>query len=196
MNAIAIFTSATSVLILLLSTVGNTILMLVLIKNFRTASRGYVYLMFNLAVADLLLVFSSIPFSLAEKLQEPVFPFGKLLCKLLWPFQTTTMMTSIFTVATLSCQRYLMIVKPSKTCQRGNTVIILSTLAILWILPIITAAVPLAFFLELDEEEVCIETWSNRFKQYFTIYLTCIQYVLPLAVITWCNGRAVIQLKM
>lgn len=151
--------------------------------------------MCNLAVADLALVVSSIPFNFIEKLQQPEFPFGFLLCKLLWPFQTSTAMTAIFTVAMLSFQRYLMIVRPTEKYQKGSKVIILSTLAFLWISPILLAAVPFAFSLNLDADNVCDEVWSDQYKKYFTVYLTFVQYALPLGVIAWCNGRSVIELK-
>ena len=195
MNAIRIFIHVVAWLILLISTLGNFTLIIALIKHYRKSSSRYICLMFNLAVADLLLVFSSIPFTFVEELQNPVFPFSAPLCKLLWPFQTSMAMTSIFTVAALSCQRYLMIVRPSMNYQKGNAVTTSFVLTILWALPIITAALPLAFSLELDDKKICAERWSDRYKRYFTVYLTSIQYVLPLGVITWCNGRAVIVLK-
>ena len=150
--------------------------------------------MLNLAAADIMFVASTIPFNFIEKIYSPKFPFGAALCKILMPFQTAAAMTAIFTLVTLSCQRYFMIVRPSEDQQEGQRLTLLLTFLALWSLPIILAAVPLAIALKY-ENGMCTESWSHVYKQCFTVYLTMIQYVGPLAVIAWCNGRAVMELR-
>ena len=194
MNNIQIVTGVVSWLIFVISVIGNILLIIALKHHFCRSSRMYIYLMFNLATADIVFVVSSIPFNFVERLYAPQFPFGAALCKLLMPFQTAAVMTSIFTVVTLSCQRYFMIVRPSEDAQEGQKVTLFVTFLSLWLMPIILAAVPLAIVLEYKDGQ-CSESWSDLYMRCFTVYLTMIQYVGPLAVIAWCNGRAVVELR-
>ena len=194
MNSIQIFTGTLSWLILLISIIGNVTLIIALKHHFSRSSRLYICLMFNLAAADIVFVLSSIPFNFVERLYAPRFPFGPALCKLLMPFQTMAAMTSIFTVVTLSCQRYFMIVRPSEDQHEGERRTLFITFLCLWLLPVVFAAIPLAVALRY-EDGVCAESWSDIYKRCFTVYLTMIQYVGPLGVIAWCNGRAVLELR-
>lgn len=193
MNNIQIFTGALSWLIFLISVIGNITLIVALKHHFCSSSRQYICLMFNLATADIVFVASSIPFNFVEGFYDR-FPFGPALCKLLMPFQTAAGMTAIFTLVTLSCQRYFMIVRPSEDAQEGHRMTLFLTFLSLWLLPIILAAVPLAIALEYKDGK-CSESWPDLYKRCFTVYLTMIQYVGPLAVIAWCNGRAVVELR-
>lgn len=193
MENIQIVTVSISWLIFVISVIGNITLIIALKQHFRSSSRLYIYLMLNLAAADIVFVVSSIPTNFVESVYAPKFPFGPVLCKLLTPFQTTTAMTAIFTLVTLSCQRYFMIVRPSDPhqCHQGT---MLFTFLILWLLPVCLAAVPLTVTLQYRDDK-CTESWSNIYRQCFTVYLTMIQYVVPLSVIGWCNGRAVLKLR-
>ena len=181
-------------IILVVSTIGNISLMITLKRRFTRSSRFYHCLMFNLAVADTMFLYSTIPFDFVERLHSPRFPFGPFLCKIISPFQTTVVMTSIYTVVALSCQRYCMIVRISEDAKECRKTTLLATILALWLVPIILAGIPLAIALEY-ENHTCQETWSSFLKRYFTVYLTFIQYIGPLFVITLCNGRAVIKLK-
>ena len=181
-------------IIFVISVIGNVTLIIALKHHFSRSSRLYICLMFNLATADLVFVVSSIPFNFVERLFAPRFPFGPVLCKLLMPFQTMAAMTAIFTLVTLSCQRYFMIVRPTEDTQDGRKVPLIITFLSLWLLPVILAAVPLAIALRYEDGK-CGESWSDVYSKCFTVYLTMIQYVGPLGVIAWCNGRAVVALR-
>ena len=194
MNTVQIVTATISWIILVISVIGNVTLIIALKQHFSRSSRLYIWLMFNLATADIVFVVSSIPFNFIESLYAPRFPFGPALCKLITPVQTAAAMTTIFTLVTLSCQRYFMIVRPSEDAREGQGLTLFITFFCLWLLPIIFAAVPLAITLQMEDGK-CLETWSNIYRQCFTVYLTTIQYVGPLAVIAWCNGRAVVELR-
>ena len=194
MNSVQVFTGTISWLIFTISVIGNIALIIALKHHFRRSSRLYICLMFNLAVADIVFVASAIPFNFVERLYAPRFPFGSALCKLLMPFQTSAAMAAIFTVVALSCQRYFMIVKPSEDPREGHRATLILIFLCLWLLPILFAAVPLVVTLEYKDGR-CVESWSKVSMQVFTVYLTVIQYVAPLAVIAWCNGRAVRELR-
>ena len=186
--------------ILFLSLFGNFILLVVVHGQLAfQAVRNYSYLILNLAISDILLAGSSIPFDIVQRLKAPVFPFGSTMCKLLWPFQTVCSMASIFTVGALSYQRYRLVVRPfnGKLSRRRFFVM----LASIWLLPVVLAGLPYSSVLRFDQNSSsCLEEWIPASKQAqmklsFTSYLFIIQYVLPLALIVWCNVKAIIELK-
>ncbi|XP_028392921.1 uncharacterized protein LOC114517415 [Dendronephthya gigantea] len=186
--------------ILFLSLFGNIVLLIVVHAQLPyQAVRNYSYLILNLAICDILLAASSIPFDIVQRLEAPTFPFGATMCKLLWPFQTVCGMASIFTVGALSYQRYRLVVKPfnGKLSKRR----FLAMLASIWLLPVLLAGLPYSFVLKFDDNaSFCFEEWmpvsrQAQIKLGFTIYLFILQYVLPLVLIVWCNVNAILELK-
>ena len=194
MSTVHIIIGTLSWLIFVISIIGNVTLIIALKHHYNRSSRLYVCLMFNLATADIVSVVSSIPFNFVDRLYAPQFPYSPALCKVIMPFQTAAAMTSIFTLVTLSCQRYFMIARPSEDARESKRTTLIIILFCLWFLPIVLAAVPLAIALQYQDGK-CSESWANIYKQCFTVYLTMIQYVGPLGVIAWCNGRAVLELR-
>lgn len=95
----------------LLGTIGNV---LVLKAVFTTKRRKISdYLIVNLCVTDLGSCVISIPLDLVERAWTS-FPFGSLLCKIVYPFQTILMASSVMTLLAMSYERYRMIVTPFK----------------------------------------------------------------------------------
>lgn len=186
--------------ILLLSLIGNIALLVVVHGQlpYQTV-RNYSYLILNLAISDILLASSSIPFDIVQRFTAPVFPFGPTTCKFLWPFQTICNMASIFTVGALSYQRYRLVVRPFNGKLKRRRFFIM--LASIWVLPVILAGLPYSLVLRMDQNtSSCVEEWSPvsrqaQMKLGFTAYLFIIQYVLPLALIVSCNVKAIIELK-
>ena len=200
MEALEIGLIVTMSCILFLSLFGNLILLVVVHGQLTfQAVRNYSYLILNLAVSDILLAGSSIPFDIVQRLKAPVFPFGPTMCKLLWPFQTVCSMASIFTVGALSYQRYRLVVRPFNGKLSGRRFFIM--LASIWLLPVFLAGLPYSFVLRFDHNSsVCTEEWipasrQAQMKLSFTSYLFIIQYVLPLGLIVWCNVKAIVELK-
>ena len=184
--------------ILLLSLVGNVALLAVVYSQLPyQLVKNYSYLILNLAISDILLAISSIPFDIAQKIKRPEFPFGAAMCKILWPLQTVCGMSSIFTVGALSYHRYRLVVRPfnGKIRRRFIVLIIIS----IWVLPVILAGAPYSFALRFDPNtSSCNEEWApatEKAKLGFTTYLFVIQYVLPLALIVWCSVNAILELK-
>lgn len=200
MEALEIGLIAAMSCILFLSLFGNIVLLVVVHGQLPyQAVRNYSYLILNLAISDILLATSSIPFDIVQRLKAPFFPFGPTMCKLLWPFQTVCSMASIFTVGALSYQRYRLVVKPfNGKLPRYRFFIMLASI---WLLPVFLAGLPYSFVLRLDENtSFCEEEWipassRDQIKLSFTTYLFIIQYVLPLGLIVWCNVKAIIELK-
>lgn len=138
------------------------------------------YLILNLAITDLATCAVSIPFDLAERLSGG-FPFGSILCYVVYPLQTVLMAVSVITLLSMSLERRRIVmepfVRPRVLPKTAKTAIIVS-----WIAPILVI-IPYALVLRLDGEN-CLEKWSESWHvKVFTLTDFTVFFVIPIAVI-------------
>ena len=138
------------------------------------------YLILNLAITDLATCAVSIPFDLAERLAGG-FPFGSILCYVVYPLQTVLMAVSVITLLSMSLERRRVVmapfVRPRVLPKKAKIAIILS-----WIAPILVI-IPYALVLRLDGEN-CLEKWSESWHvKVFTLTNFTVFFVIPIAVI-------------
>ena len=166
------------VLIFTLSCIGNSLVAIVIVKAKGMWTSANM-LILNLALCDLLLPLLSIPFDLALEEVSYIWPFGRGMCKVLWPLQTTFSTSSSFTLAAISLDRFRTIGKPFT--RRVATRKILVFLSVIHAVSIILC-VP--YFIVLDynvSESSCDESWpSFGYRQAYTVVLFLCQYALPL----------------
>ncbi|XP_053259044.1 cholecystokinin receptor type A [Podarcis raffonei] len=97
-------------LIFLLSVLGNTLVIVVLIRNKRMRTVTNIFLL-SLAISDLMLCFFCMPFTLIPNLLED-FIFGIAFCKLTSYFMGVSVSVSTFSLVAISLERYGAICKP------------------------------------------------------------------------------------
>uniref|UniRef100_A0A0D9RVU6 Cholecystokinin receptor type A n=1 Tax=Chlorocebus sabaeus TaxID=60711 RepID=A0A0D9RVU6_CHLSB len=97
-------------LIFLLSVLGNTLVITVLIRNKRMRTVTNVFLL-SLAVSDLMLCLFCMPFNLIPNLLKD-FIFGSAVCKTTTYFMGTSVSVSTFNLVAISLERYGAICKP------------------------------------------------------------------------------------
>nr|XP_034969929.1 cholecystokinin receptor type A isoform X1 [Zootoca vivipara] len=97
-------------LIFLLSVLGNTLVIVVLIRNKRMRTVTNIFLL-SLAISDLMLCFFCMPFTLIPNLLED-FIFGSAFCKLTSYFMGVSVSVSTFSLVAISLERYGAICKP------------------------------------------------------------------------------------
>ena len=182
--------------ILLLCLLGNTLVMIVICKTKRMRIPSNL-LILNLAVCDLITPLASIPFDLALEEKGYIWPFGRVLCKTLWPLATLSTISASLTLAIISLDRYRVIMHPFKqrlsSRQVKYSIAMMHLVALLFVLPYI-------YYLDLVGEEstkFCEETWPLfSYRQVYTLVLFIGQYGIPLAfmsvmyTMTLCNLRA------
>ena len=165
-------------LILVLSSVGNILVSVVLIRarNLRTSSN---LLILNLAACDFLTPIISIPFDLALEELRNIWPFGRTVCKLLWPLQTVFSTSSSLILAAISLDRYRTLVKPflPQSSLGTNVLLVLTVHAFS-----ICLCIPYFIALEYNPaKKSCNENWpAVRYRQVYTVFLFLCQYALPL----------------
>nr|Q63931.1 RecName: Full=Cholecystokinin receptor type A; Short=CCK-A receptor; Short=CCK-AR; AltName: Full=Cholecystokinin-1 receptor; Short=CCK1-R [Cavia porcellus]AAB29504.1 cholecystokinin A receptor [Cavia] len=97
-------------LIFLLSVLGNTLVITVLIRNKRMRTVTNIFLL-SLAVSDLMLCLFCMPFNLIPSLLKD-FIFGSAVCKTTTYFMGTSVSVSTFNLVAISLERYGAICKP------------------------------------------------------------------------------------
>ncbi|NXD31467.1 NPY2R protein, partial [Spelaeornis formosus] len=188
--------------IILLGVIGNSLVIHVIIKfkSMRTVTNFFIA---NLAVADLLVNTLCLPFTLVYTLLGE-WKLGPVLCHLVPYAQALAVHVSTVTLTVIALDRHRCIVYhlESKISKRISFLII----GVAWAVSALLAS-PLAIFREYSLIEiipdfkivVCSEKWPGEGQlNYGTIYsisMLLIQYVLPLAVISYAYIRIWTKLK-
>ena len=170
------------VLIFVLGCIGNSLVAIVIIgaKDMRTPPN---FLILNLALCDFLTPALGIPFDFALEESKYIWPFGRVMCKVLWPLQTAFSTSSSLTLAVISLERFKTLSKPFAeritACKVVSFVVAIHALSL-------SLCIPYFFALDYnDSKSSCDESWpSVGFRQAYTIVLCLCEYLFPL--ITMC----------
>ena len=168
--------------IFILSCVGNSLVAIIIVgaKDMRTPSN---FLILNLALCDFLTPAVGIPFDFALEESKYIWPFGSVLCKVLWPFETACSTSSSLTLAMISFERLRTLSKPFAG-RISMSHVLLFILAIHTLS--ICLCIPYYFALNFnDVKSSCNERWpSVGSKQAYTVVLCLSGYVLPLTTMS------------
>ena len=169
-------------IILLLCLIGNTMVVLIVCKTKRKRMPSNL-LILNLAICDLVTPITSIPFDLALEEKDYVWPFGRALCKTLWPLATLTATAASLTLALISLDRYKVIMHPFK--QRLSSKQVKVSIAFTHLLGLLFV-LPYVYHLDLSAKtHECQETWpAFSYRQAYTLFLFITQYGIPLVFMT------------
>ncbi|XP_058235928.1 neuropeptide Y receptor Y2, like [Hemibagrus wyckioides] len=180
--------------IILLGVVGNSLVIYVVYK-FRTLRTVTNFFIANLAVADLLVNMLCLPFTLAYTLLGQ-WKFGQALCFTLPYAQGLAVHVSTVTLNVIALDRHRCIVHHLET--RLSKVTCFLVIALTWVVSAVLAS-PLAIFREYgivdlspgESIEVCGEKWpgSGTDSTLYSVSMLLIQYVFPLAVISFAYVR-------
>ncbi|XP_031559345.1 neuropeptide FF receptor 2-like [Actinia tenebrosa] len=167
------------VLIAAVGAVGNTMICISILR--RTQRKMSENFILNLAVTDLAVSTISIPLDVIERVSG-FWPYGAVLCKIVYPFQTILMAVSVATLLAMSLERHRVIIYPFKPRIKGHSsrIIIIVT----WIGSIILVS-PYILVLSYEDNN-CIEVWPNGtlFVRIYTMSVFVALYLCPLIVIT------------
>ncbi|XP_076838775.1 neuropeptide Y receptor Y2, like [Brachyhypopomus gauderio] len=180
--------------IILLGVVGNSLVIYVVCK-FKTLRTVTNFFIANLAVADLLVNTLCLPFTLAYTLLGE-WKFGHVLCFTLPYAQGLAVHVSTVTLNVIALDRHRCIVYHLETRMSKDTCFVV--IGVTWVISAVLAS-PLAIFREYgfvdltpgESIEVCGEKWpgSSTDGTLYSISMLLLQYVLPLAVISFAYIR-------
>ena len=171
----------------LIGVIGNVLICATLVGHRRKSSEMFIL---NLAVTDLLVCGVGIPLDIYEELHA-IFPYGPVLCKVIWPSQTLLILVSILTLTAMALERYRAIITPLKPKLKKRA--ILKSIGVIWLLGL-AAVCPYIKALTY-QDGVCDELWpGQRDPDYYTVGLFVIDYCVPLTIISYCYIRVGLRL--
>ncbi|CAL4095628.1 unnamed protein product, partial [Meganyctiphanes norvegica] len=168
--------------ILLLSVVGNALVILTLLQNKRMRTSTNILLL-NLAVSDLLLGVVCMPFTLTGFLLRD-FIFGHLMCCVIPFLQAVSVSVSAWTLVTISLERFYGICYPLQARRWRSVSHAYICCSAVWLLSLIAMS-PVAVTSTLHPiqggRHKCREVWpSKEVEQVFTMFLLLVLLMVPL----------------
>ncbi|CAL8369226.1 unnamed protein product [Gadus morhua 'NCC'] len=197
---IAIVITALYSIVCVVGLVGNVLVMYVIIRYTKMKTATNIYI-FNLALADALAT-STLPFQSVNYLMG-TWPFGDVVCKMVLSIDYYNMFTSIFTLTTMSIDRYIAVCHPVKaldfrTPQNAKIVNIcnwiLSSAIGLPVMFMAATILPKPHSDIVDCTLVCPHPswyWENLLK----ICVFIFAFIMPVLIITVCYGLMILRLK-
>ncbi|KAM4810313.1 cholecystokinin receptor type A [Rhinophrynus dorsalis] len=187
-------------LIFLLSVLGNSLVIVVLIRNKRMRTVTNIFLL-SLAVSDLMLCLFCMPFTLIPNLLQD-FIFGSAVCKAATYFMGISVSVSTFNLVAISLERYSAICKPLQSRVWQTKSHALKVIAATWCLsftimspyPIYSTLVPFTK-LQNSTGNMCRLQWpSDLTQQSWYIFLLLILFLVPGIVMTIAYGLISMEL--
>ncbi|XP_051009677.1 C-X-C chemokine receptor type 1-like [Acomys russatus] len=176
-------------LVSLLSLLGNSLVMLVILHRRRSCSVTDVYIL-NLAIADLLFSMT-LPFWAVSKLKGWI--FGTPLCKMVSLLKEVNFFSGILLLACISVDRYLAIVHATRTLAQKRHLVKFICLGI-WVLSLILS-LPFSIFRQAykpyGSEIICYEVLgeaTTNFRLMLRGLSHTFGFLLPLLIMLVCYG--------
>ncbi|XP_076346958.1 cholecystokinin receptor-like [Tachypleus tridentatus] len=166
---------------------GNVLVIVTLTQNKRMRTVTNTFLL-NLAISDLLLGVFCMPFTLVGSLLRN-FIFGEVMCRLIPYLQAVSVSVSVWTLVSISLERYFAICRPLKSRQWQTTSHACKIIMLVWTGSFL-AMLPIAVLSKLLEVKSsgrykCRELWPQKVpEQLFNLYLVVILLIIPLVVMS------------
>ncbi|NXU52772.1 GALR2 protein, partial [Turnix velox] len=179
-------------LIFFLGTVGNGLVLAVLLRNRQIKYNTTNLFILNLAVADLCFIICCVPFQATIYTLEG-WVFGAFACKAVHFLIYLTMYASSFTLAAVSIDRqvYLAIRYPLKSrdlrTSRNAGVAILA----IWLLSLLFAGPYLSYYqiVHYHRVPICVPIWEDQHRKILDILTFLFGYLLPVTVVSMAYAR-------
>ena len=168
-------------LIFVVSTFGNSIVVIVVCKKRRMRTFNNL-LIFNLAISDLVSSIFCLPLEIPILLNAGKWMYGPVLCPILYPIQTMTIYTTVFTLVVFSLLRYWAILYPFK--RQPSVLAAKIVMLSIWVASL-SCVVPYIYTLHQSPVTgLCEEDWDDQKSLSYTWSVFVLQYTLPLFIIT------------
>uniref|UniRef100_A0A8D2GJI5 Galanin receptor type 2 n=1 Tax=Urocitellus parryii TaxID=9999 RepID=A0A8D2GJI5_UROPR len=170
-------------LIFLVGTVGNVLVLAVLLRGGQAVSTTNLFIL-NLGVADLCFILCCVPFQ-ATIYTLDGWVFGSLLCKAVHFLIFLTMHASSFTLAAVSLDRYLAIRYPLHSRELRTPRNALAAIGLIWVLALLFSGPYLSYYRQsqLANLTVCHPAWSAPRRRAMDLCTFVFSYLLPVLVL-------------
>ncbi|XP_008108906.1 galanin receptor type 3 [Anolis carolinensis] len=179
-------------LIFLVGTVGNGLVLAVLLRNGQVKYNTTNLFILNLAVADLCFILFCVPFQ-ATIYTLDGWLFGAFGCKAVHFFIYLTMYASSFTLAAVSVDRYLAIRYPLKSRDLRTSRNAALAIFMIWTLSLLFAGPYLSYFqiVQYQKVPICVPIWEDQRRKILDILTFVFGYVLPVVVVSLAYARTI-----
>ncbi|XP_001633557.2 neuropeptide Y receptor type 6 [Nematostella vectensis] len=173
--------------------IGNFLVCLVTSKKRRQTSTGNL-LILHLAISDLGILLVCFPFVVIRTEYPYAWPFGRLICKTVYPLADIFYGVEIGCITAIAFHRYRMLVHCGK--KQLNVDSAKKLVFVIWLIAFVFIVGPLFFVMDLEEtawRKDCLTKWPNEVsKKLYSVTSMVLFYVIPLAVIlmTYLKIRA------
>ncbi|XP_022796055.1 neuropeptide FF receptor 2-like [Stylophora pistillata] len=169
------------VIIFIVGVIGNILVCLVVCRQ-RKMKNVTNYFIFNLAVSDLSVLLICIPFDFGE-IVTGEFPYGAVMCRLIYPLQTMATTASVGTLVAISLNRFMAVVYPLR--PQLHTRDAKKVIGVIWVFALALVS-PYMAVLEMDVSGTeCDEDFQEKGLKagVYTISIFLLQYLVPLSII-------------
>ncbi|XP_067830318.1 galanin receptor 2b-like [Heptranchias perlo] len=179
-------------LIFLLGTVGNGLVLAVLLRNGQMSYNTTNLFILNLSIADLFFIIFCIPFQ-ATIYTLDGWVFGSFMCKVVHFFIYLTMYASSFTLAAVSVDRYLAIRYPLKSRDLRTPQNATAAIAVIWALSIILAGPYLSYYqiVHYNGVPICVPIWEDKRRKIMDVSSFVFGYIIPVAILSLAYTRTI-----
>lgn len=185
------FLIAILVTIFLVGFIGNTLVVVIILRKRRMQKYTTNWLILNLAIADLAVSSFCVPLY-APLVLTQTWNYDKVFCSVYYPLGTATLLASVFTLVVLTCTRFWAIRYPFRKQISVYTAKVL--IVLIWVFSF-TLVLPLITILKYDEDNtVCYEQSNKSCREFYTLCLFLFGYALPLFIITIAYSYIIYEL--
>ncbi|NXY48629.1 GALR2 protein, partial [Ceuthmochares aereus] len=181
-------------LIFLLGTVGNGLVLAVLLRNGQVKYNTTNLFILNLAMADLCFIIFCVPFQ-ATIYTLDGWLFGAFACKAVHFLIYLTMYASSFTLAAVSIDRqvYLAIRYPLKSRDLRTSRNAGVAIVAIWSLSLLFAGPYLSYYhiVHYHRVPICIPIWEDQRRKILDILTFVFGYLLPVIVVSLAYARTI-----
>ncbi|XP_065501089.1 galanin receptor 2b-like [Caloenas nicobarica] len=179
-------------LIFLLGTVGNSLVLAVLLRNGQMGHNTTNLFILNLSLADFFFIVFCVPFQATIYSLEG-WVFGSFICKAVHFFIYLTMYASSFTLAAVSVDRYLAIRYPLRSRELRTPHNAVAAMAVIWGLSVVFAGPYLSYYdlIEWESSYICMPGWEEWRRKVMDTSTFAFGYVIPVLVISLSYTRTI-----
>ncbi|XP_016424886.1 galanin receptor type 2 [Sinocyclocheilus rhinocerous] len=179
-------------IIFLVGTVGNCLVLAVLIRNGQMNSKSTNLFILNLGLADLCFIVFCVPLQATIYTMDE-WVFGQFVCKAVHFIIYLTMYASIFTLAAVSLDRYLAIRYPLRSRETRTPRNALTSISLVWTLSLFFSSPYLSYYqqMDLDGTTVCIPAWNTHDRRAMDVCTFIFGYLIPVLILGITYARTI-----
>ncbi|XP_007903060.1 galanin receptor 2b [Callorhinchus milii] len=179
-------------LIFLLGTVGNSLVLAVLLRNGQTGHNTTNLFILNLSLADFFFIIFCVPFQATIYTLEG-WVFSSFMCKAVHFCIYLAMYASSFTLAAVAVDRYLAIRYPIRSRELRTPCNAVTVMVIIWGLSVVFAGPYLSYYDLIPYEwfYVCVPAWQEPRRRVLDTSTFVFGFIVPVAIIILSYARII-----